>query len=92
MVMLLPDLLTGTCAVSSTLLDSEPPMNYYFVLGVAAAKRDQSANSCPFPTGVKREAWLAGHSSATLPGPPLAALAMHQGEPACPSPSSSGWR
>ena len=67
-------------------------MNYYFELGVAAAKRDQPANSCPFPAGAKREAWLAGQSSAILPGARLAAISIHQGEPACPSPSSPGWQ
>ena len=62
-------------------------MNYYFVLGVAAAKRHQPATSCPFPAGAKQEAWLAGHRSATLPDANLAAIIIHQGEPDCPSPS-----
>jgi len=52
-------------------------MNYYFVLGVAAAKRDQPATSCPFPAGAKREAWLAGHSSAMLTCARSAAISIH---------------
>jgi len=86
---LLPDMLTGTCAASSTMLDSEPLMNYYFVLGAAAAKRGQLANRSPFPAGAKREAWLAGHRSAMPPGARSTTISIHPGEPAGPSPSSS---
>ena len=42
-------------------------MNYYFELGVSAARRDKVAIHCPFPTGAKREAWLAGYYSVKPP-------------------------
>ena len=52
-------------------------MNYYFELGAAAALRDKSASHCPFPTGAKREGWLAGYHSVISPAPPGNPVAPH---------------
>jgi ribosome modulation factor len=39
------------------------PMSEHFTLGVAAAKAGKTADECPYPTGLKRQEWLAGYFS-----------------------------
>lgn len=40
-----------------------PQMSEPFAFGIAAAKTGKTADECPYPTGPKRQEWLAGYFS-----------------------------